>query len=146
MNLAGIGKKHGLEMASRAVNKNSWLVKSQHIALNCYLEQDLGILNWGKFQRNQKLIFVVITSLVRWIIGLSFLSAIICFKNSLYLTELAEFLLPSEGKAVTLWSQNRTLANGTCRWQKTSWTTMVKFGGFSFVLLGSWIVKHVFFC
>lgn len=78
--------------------------------------------------------------------GLSFLLPIICLRTSLYLAALAELLLPPEGNAVTLWSQNRTLARGTCLWQYISCTTMVKSGAFSFVPHGSWMVKHVFFC
>ena len=87
------------------------------------------------------------TCLVMCIIGLSCLFVIICNRTSLYLAALAEFPAPAfEGKAVTLWSQNRTLASGTCLWLYTSSTTKVKLGVVSSEPRGSWMLKQVFFC
>lgn len=81
------------------------------------------------------------------IIGLSCLFVIICNRTSLYLAALAEFPAPAfEGKAVSLWSQNRTLASGTCLWLYTSSTTKVKLGVVSSEPRGSWMLKQVFFC
>lgn len=68
------------------------------------------------------------TCLVNWIIGLLCFFLILGINISLYFATIAEFPVPSEGKAATLWSQNRTLISGACFRQYTASVTTVRFG------------------
>lgn len=68
------------------------------------------------------------TCLVDWIIELLCFFPILGINTSLYFATIVEFPVPSEGKAVTLWSQNRTLISGACFRQYTASVTTVRFG------------------